>query len=74
MKEDSTRLDRLDHELVGLLDTIKQNVETITDDSTVTIDGRWIPNSRLAVMTAQRLLRVSEILAIFEAEDADNDQ
>lgn len=68
-KEDTA----LDHELVYLIDDIKLNVHAIAEDSTVTVDGKYIPNSELAVTTAKKLLRVSEILKLYENEDDTDD-
>lgn len=68
-KEDTA----LDHELVNLIDDIKLNVHAIAEDSTVTVDGKYIPNSELAVTTAKKLLRVSEILKLYENEDDTDD-
>lgn len=63
----------LDHELVNLIDDIKFNVHVIEEDSTVTVDGKYISNSELAVTTAKELLRVSEILKLYENEDDADD-
>lgn len=63
----------LDHELVNLIEDIKFNVHVIEEDSTVTVDGKYISNSELAVTTAKKLLRVSEILKLYENEDDAND-
>lgn len=59
----------LDHELIELQIDVKSNIYAITNDSTVTISGEYVPNSRLAVITAEKLLRISEILAIYEKEE-----
>ena len=58
----------LDHELSNLQDDVQFNIEAIINDSTVTIDGKYVPNSEVAVTTAKKLLRISEILAIYEKE------
>ena len=59
----------LDHELGNLIEYIKLNVQCIAEDNTVKVDGKYIPNSELAVTTAKELLRVSEILKLYENED-----
>lgn len=59
----------LDHELMELQIDVKSNIYAITNDCGVTIDGKYVPNSRLAVITAEKLLRISEILAIYEKEE-----
>lgn len=63
----------LDHELGNLIDDIQLNVHAITEDCTVTVDGKYISNSELAVTTAKELLRVSEILKLYENEDDADD-
>ena len=63
----------LDHELGNLIDDIQLNVHGIAEDSTVTVDGKYISNSELAVTTAKELLRVSEILKMYENEDDADD-
>ena len=63
----------LDHELGNLIDDIQLNVHAIAEDSTVTVDGKYISNSELAVTTAKELLRVSEILKLYENEDVADD-
>lgn len=63
----------LDRELGDLIDDIQLNVHAIAEGSTVTVDGKDILNSELAVTTAKELLRVSEILKLYEnEEDADD--
>ncbi|PIO83786.1 hypothetical protein BSQ39_09510 [Loigolactobacillus backii] len=63
----------LDHELVNLIEDIKFNVHAIEEDSTVTVDGKYIPSSEVAVTTAKELLRASEILKLYENENDAND-
>lgn len=59
----------LDHELSKLQIDVESNIYAIINDSTVTISGEYVPNSRLAVITAEKLLRISEILSIYEKEE-----
>lgn len=59
----------LDHELLKLQTDVESNIYAIINDSAVTISGEYVPNSRLAVITAKKLLRISEILAIYEKEE-----
>lgn len=63
----------LDRELENLIEYIQLNVQCIAEDNTVTVDGKYIPNSELAVTTAKELLRVSEILKLYENEDDADD-
>jgi hypothetical protein len=63
----------LDHELGNLIDDIQLNVHAIAEDSTVTVDGKYISNSELAITAAKELLRVSEILKLYENEDDADD-
>lgn len=59
----------LDHELMELQIDVKSNIYAIINDSAVTIDGKYEPNSKVAVITAKKLLRISEILSIYEEEE-----
>jgi hypothetical protein len=59
---------KLDNELSELQIDVESNIYAIINDSTVTIDGKYVPNSKVAVTTAKKLLRISEILAIYEKE------
>lgn len=59
----------LDHELIKLQTDVESNIYAIINDSTVTISGKYVPSSRLAVITAKKLLRISEILSIYEEEE-----
>lgn len=57
---------RKDQELARLLEDVKEDVTAIYNYSTVTINGKYIPNSKLAVKAAKNLLRVSELLEFFD--------
>ncbi len=57
---------RKDQELVRLLEDVKEDVTAVYDYSTVTINGKYVPNSKLAVRAAKNLLRVSELLEFFD--------
>ena len=59
---------KLDNELMELQNDVESNICAIINDGTVTIGGEYVPNSRLAVITAKSLLRISEILAVYEKE------
>ena len=59
---------KLDNELSELQIDVESNIYAIINDSTVTIDGKYVPNSQVAVAAAKKLLRISEILAIYEKE------
>lgn len=63
----------LDHELGNLIDDIQLNVHAIAEDSSVTVGGKHVPNSELAITAAKELLRVSEILRLYENEDDADD-
>lgn len=58
----------LDQELIELQNDAQFNIEAINNDATVTVDGKYMKNSRVAMITAKKLLRISEILAIYEKE------
>ena len=60
---------KLDDELTNLLYEIDVNLDVIRNDSTVISDGVYKPNSAVAVETANWLLRVSEILQVFEESE-----
>ena len=57
---------RKDQELARLLEDVKEDVTAVYDYSTVTINGKYVPNSKLAVRAAKNLLRVSELLEFFD--------
>ncbi|KRL03296.1 hypothetical protein [Liquorilactobacillus capillatus] len=57
---------RKDQELTRLLEDVKEDVTAVYNYSTVTINGKYVPNSKLAVMAAKNLLRVSELLEFFD--------
>lgn len=59
----------LDHELSDLQDDVQFNIEATINDGAVTISGEYVPNSKAAVIIAKKLLRISEILAIYEKEE-----
>ncbi|WP_054662750.1 MULTISPECIES: hypothetical protein [Lacticaseibacillus] len=63
----------LDRELGDLMDDINLNILAITEDSNVTVGGKYVPNSELAITAAKELLRVSEILKLYENEEAADD-
>lgn len=46
---------KLDHELSELQIDVESNIYAIINDNTVTISGEYVPNSRLAVITAKKL-------------------
>lgn len=62
-------MDRLDGELMELLDEIKFDFEAIDGCGSVTENGKYIPNSQVALNLAKNSLRVSEILYKFESEE-----
>lgn len=62
-------MDRLDGELMELLDEIKFDFEAIDGGGSVTENGKYIPNSQVALDLAQKALRVSEILYKYELEE-----
>ncbi|KRN25238.1 hypothetical protein FC75_GL000791 [Lacticaseibacillus camelliae DSM 22697 = JCM 13995] len=55
------------------MDDINLNILAITEDSNVTVGGKYVPNSELAITAAKELLRVSEILKLYENEEAADD-
>lgn len=57
---------KLDDELTGLLYGISVNLDAIRNESTIISDGIYKPNSAVAVESASKLMRVSEILQTFE--------
>ncbi|MFT8555985.1 hypothetical protein [Liquorilactobacillus hordei] len=57
---------RLDNEFDKLISDIEFDVKAISNGDTVTINGVYIPNSQLAVKTAENLCRLSFILRSFE--------
>lgn len=58
--------EHLDDESEQLISEIESNVKAISNNSTVVVNGVYIPNSQLAVKTAEDLCRLSFILKCFE--------
>lgn len=59
--------DKLEKELDALLQDSEENISIIENfDSTYL---RGVKNSELAITTAKKLLRISEILSIYEKEE-----
>lgn len=52
----------------GLIQDIHSSVMAIRNGSTVLIDDKYVPNSKLAVEAAKNLLAVSVILEVFEED------
>lgn len=58
----------LDIMFEGLIQDIKGSVTAISNSSTVLVDDKYVPNSKLAVEAAKNLLAVSAILEVFEED------
>lgn len=58
----------LDDMFEDLIEDIQASVTAISDGSTVLIDNKYVPNSKLAVEAAKNLLAVSVILEVFEED------
>ncbi len=57
---------KLDEEFEMLMDEIKFDYDALAGGSAVTMDGKTIPNSQVAVSLAKNASRLSEILFAFE--------
>ncbi|WHQ78836.1 hypothetical protein QFC96_03505 [Latilactobacillus curvatus] len=57
---------KLDEEFEMLMDEIKFDYDALAGGSAVTMDGKAIPNSQVAVSLAKNASRLSEILFAFE--------
>lgn len=57
---------KLDEEFEMLMDEIKFDCDALAGGSAVTMDGKAIPNSQVAVSLAKNASRLSEILFAFE--------
>ena len=60
------KMNKLDEEFEMLMDEIKFDYEALAGGSTVTMDGKAIPNSQVAVSLAKNASRLSEVLYLLE--------
>lgn len=66
--EDSAE-DKLDAELLALERDVQFNVKAIINGATFMDAGKYVPNSKLAKQTADKMTRISQILAIYEQDE-----
>lgn len=57
---------KLDEEFEMIMDEMEFDYDALKCGSTVTMDGKAIPNSQVAVSLAKNASRLSEILYAFE--------
>ena len=58
----------LDSMFEVLVKDVRSSVDAIAEGSNVSVNGKHIPNSKIAIDAAKNLLALSAILEIFEEE------
>ncbi len=64
--------EKLDNKFSNLLNDVEFAVSSIRDGSTTIDEGRYIPNSALAIETASNLIKLSAILKCLEFKEEEN--